>query len=107
MEQKEKMNSVDFHNPTDQMKEDAKSMGVDLNDSQTIELLEQMKSEHIGVGKSSNIQRSGLVSPPITSQTQPTMIMWLIKACLCLIVGCAFAIIYLKTGLKTGLMFLN
>ena len=104
MEQKEKMNNVDFHNPSEQMVKDAKDMGVDLNDSQTIKLLEQMKNEHISVGKSSNIQPSGLVSQ---SQTRPTMIMWLIKACLCLIVGCAFAIIYLKTGLKTGLMFLN
>ena len=106
MEQKEKLNSVDFHNPTDQMIKDAKAMGVDLRDSQTIELLEQMKSEHISVGKTSNIQPGGLISPPITSQTRPTMIMWLIKACLC-IVGCAFAIIYLKTGLKTGLKYIS
>ena len=97
MEQnKKKMNSVDFHNPTDQMIKDAKDMGVDLNDSQTIELLEQMKNEQNGVGRTlKNIHTSGLVSPPITSQTRPTM-MWLIKACLCLIVGCAFAIIYSK-----------
>jgi len=96
--EKEKTNCLDFHNPTEQMMKDAKYLGIDLTDSQTIELLEQMKNEHISVGKSSNIS-------PITSQTQQTMIMWLIKACLCLIVGCAFAIIYLKTGLKTGLKY--
>jgi len=98
MEHKEKLNNVDFHNPTDQMMKDAKSMGVDLNDSQTIELLEQMKNEHNSVGKSKNIQTSGLVC-----QTQSSMIMRLIKTCFIvisgLIIGCALIIMYLQTSI--------
>ena len=44
MEQKTaKMNAFDFRNPSQQMILDAKSMGVDLKDSQTIKLLEEMK----------------------------------------------------------------
>ena len=101
--QNEKMNNVDFHNPTEQMIEDAKSMGVDLNDEQTIELLEQMKNEHIGVGrKTNNIQTSGLVSPPIASQTRSSMMMRLVKTCFflisALIVGYA-VIIILQTSI--------
>ena len=38
------MNALDFRNPSQQMILDAKSMGVDLNDPQTIKLLEEMKA---------------------------------------------------------------
>lgn len=98
MEQKEKMNNVDFHNPTDQMMKDAKDLGVDLNDSQTIELLEQMKSEHNGAdGKSNSIQQS------LVSQTQSSMLRRLIKTCFIvisgLIIGCALIIMYLQTSI--------
>jgi len=98
LEQKEKMNSVDFHNPTDQMIKDAKDMGVDLRDPQTIELLEQMKSEHNGVdGKSNSIQQS------LVSQTRSSMLRRLIKTCSIvisgLIIGCALIIMYLQTSI--------
>jgi len=99
MEQKEKTNNVDFHNPTEQMMKEAKSMGVDLNDSQTIELLEQMKNEHNSVGRASkNIQTSGLAS-----QTRSSMLRRLIKTCFIvisgLIIGCALIIMYLQTSI--------
>jgi len=98
MEQHKEMNCVDFHNPTEQMMKDAKAMGVDLSDRQTIELLEQMKNEHNSVGKSKNIQTSGLVC-----QTQSSMIMRLIKTCFIvlsgLIIGCALIIMYLQTSI--------
>ena len=41
-----KMNALDFRNPSQQMILDAKSMGVDLNDPQTIKLLEEMKKKN-------------------------------------------------------------
>ena len=99
MEQKEKTNNVDFHNPTEQMMKEAKSMGVDLNDSQTIELLEQMKNEHDSVGRAlKNIQTSGLAS-----QTRSSMLRRLIKTCFIvisgLIIGCALIIMYLQTSI--------
>ena len=40
------MNALDFRNPSQQMILDAKSMGVDLNDPQTIKLLEKMKKKN-------------------------------------------------------------
>ena len=39
------VNELDFRNPTAKMVEDAKAMGVDLNDQQTIEMLEQMRED--------------------------------------------------------------
>ena len=40
------VNDLDFRNPSAKMIEDAKSMGVDLKDPQTAELLEKMKAGH-------------------------------------------------------------
>ena len=40
------MNALDFRNPSQQMILDAKSMGVDLNDPQTVKLLEEMKKKN-------------------------------------------------------------
>ena len=44
-EQKAKMDTMDFRNPSEDMIRDAKAMGVDLKDPQTIEMLEEMKKD--------------------------------------------------------------
>jgi hypothetical protein len=40
-------NNIDFRNPTETMVQNAKKMGVDLHDPQTVQLLEQMQKEKI------------------------------------------------------------
>jgi tetratricopeptide (TPR) repeat protein len=42
------VNDVDFRNPTANMVQEAKTMGVDLSDPQTLEMLEQMQRERKG-----------------------------------------------------------
>jgi len=42
------VNDVDFRNPTAKMVQEAKAMGVDLSDPQTIDMLEQMQRERKG-----------------------------------------------------------
>lgn len=44
-EQKAKMDTMDFRNPSEDMIRDAKAMGVDLKDPQTIVMLEGMKKD--------------------------------------------------------------
>jgi hypothetical protein len=42
------LNNVNFREPTEKMVQDAKSMGVDLSDPQTAEMLEQMQKVRMG-----------------------------------------------------------